>query len=81
MKPELKYEDGKLKAKIEVGVDSDKDGILAAGLASEFFIDAKEALNEIFKSGIPEWAKKIIEKAQPQEQVAAVEAPKAEAQA
>lgn len=81
MKPELKYEEGKLKVKIEVGVDSDKDGILAAGLASEFFIDAKEALNEIFKSGIPDWAKKIIEKTQPQEQVVAVEAPKAEVQA
>lgn len=73
MKPELKYEEGKIKAKIAVGVDSDKDGVFSAGITSEFFIDAKEAVSEVFKSGIPDWAKKIIEKA-PQEQVAVVEA-------
>lgn len=78
MKPEIKYEEGKFKLKLIQGIDADKDAVYSAGVNLEVFIDAQEALNELFKAGIPDWAKKIIEKAQPQ---AAVEDKKEEVQA
>lgn len=62
MKPELKYEDGKLIASAAVGVDSDKDGQLAAGVEVKMFLDAKEAVAEIIKQEIPEWLKNLISK-------------------
>ncbi len=62
MKPELKYENGKLIAKASAGVDSDKDGQLAAGVEVVLFVDAQEAVAEIIKQEIPEWLKALIAK-------------------
>lgn len=64
MKPELKYENGKLLAKAEVGVDTDKDGQNSVGAKVEIYIDAKEAVAEIIKSGVPEWMKDMLPKAE-----------------
>ncbi len=63
MKPELKYEEGKLLAKVDVGVDTDKDGQNAVGAEVKIYIDAKEAVAEIIKSGAPQWLKDMIAKA------------------
>lgn len=62
MKPELKYENGKLIAKASVGIDTDKDGEMSAGMSAEMFIDAKEAVAEIVKQGIPQWMKDLLAK-------------------
>lgn len=67
MKPELKYENGKLIAKGSVGIDTDKDGEFSVGLSAEMFIDAKEAVAEIIKAGIPQWMKDLLEKVAPSE--------------
>lgn len=63
MKPELKYENGKLVAKADIGIDTDKDGQNAVGLQAMIYIDAQEAVAEILKQGVPEWLKGLIEKA------------------
>jgi hypothetical protein len=60
MKPELKYENGKLVANASVGVDTDKDGVQAVSLKAVLEIDAMEAVNEIIKNEIPEWLKKLL---------------------
>lgn len=60
MKPEIKYENGMLVAKAQVGVDTDRDGIMSAGAKVELFIDAKEAVNEIIKQEIPQWLKDLL---------------------
>lgn len=62
MKPELKYENGILKATAAAGVDTDKDGVMSAGVRAEMFIDAKEAVNEIIKQEIPAWMKELLAK-------------------
>ena len=62
MKPELKYENGKLLAKTEVGIDTDKDGQNAVGAKFEMYIDGKEAVAEIIKSGVPQWLKDMLPK-------------------
>lgn len=63
MKPELKYENGKLVAKASVGVDTDKDGQMSVGAEVTLFVDAQEAVAEILKQGIPQWMKDLLEKA------------------
>lgn len=68
MKPELKYQDGKLIAAAVAGVDTDKDGIMSAGVKVEMYIDAQEAVNEIIKQEVPAWLKELVEK-KAQEQV------------
>lgn len=60
MKPELKYENGMLKATVIGGLDTDADGILSAGAKVEMFIDAQEAVNEIVKQEVPAWLKELI---------------------
>jgi len=60
MKPELKYENGKLVAKAAVGVDTDKDGQNAIGAEVVVYVDAKEAVAEIIKSGAPDWLKAML---------------------
>ena len=62
MKPQLKYENGKLLAMAEVGVDTDKDGQSAVGAKVEIYVDAKEAVAEIIKSGVPQWLKDMLPK-------------------
>lgn len=64
MKPELKYEGGKLIASASVGVDSDKDGQQSAGVEVKMFIDAQEAVAEIIKQEVPAWLKDLVAKAQ-----------------
>jgi hypothetical protein len=59
-KPQLKYENGKLIAKAEVGIDGDKDGKNSVSLKAELEIDAFEAVNEIIKDGAPQWLKDLI---------------------
>lgn len=71
-KPELKFEGKVLSVKASVGVDTDGDGAMAAGLKAEFFVDGEEALNEIFKNGIPDWALKLIGVKATEEQKAAL---------
>ena len=61
MKPEIKYEDGKLIAKMEVGVDKNEDGQMSAGAEVKMYIDAKEAVEEIISQGVPEWLKNLID--------------------
>lgn len=62
MKPEIKYENGKIVAKAAVGVDTDKDGAFAVSAAVEVQIDAVEAVNEIIKNEVPAWLKDLIAK-------------------
>lgn len=62
MKPEIKYENGKIVAKAAVGVDTDKDGTFAVSAAVEVQIDAVEAVNEIIKNEVPAWLKDLIAK-------------------
>ena len=62
MKPQLKYENGKLLAMADVGVDTDKDGQNAVGAKVEIYVDAKEAVAEIIKSGVPQWLKDMLPK-------------------
>lgn len=62
MKPELKYEDGKLIAKVAVGLDTDKDGENAVGADVLIYIDAKEAFAEILKQELPSWLKDLLSK-------------------
>lgn len=59
-KPQLKYEDGKLKASASVGIDKDKDGIQSVSLKAELEINAMEAVGEIIKDGVPDWLKKML---------------------
>lgn len=61
MKPELKYEAGKLVAKVAMGVDGDKDQVNAMELELAVKIDVLEAITEIAKTDLP-WLKEIIEK-------------------
>jgi len=60
MKPELKYENGKLVIKASIGVDNDHDGksSLAVGLQVE--VDAVEAIGEIMKDEVPGWLKDLV---------------------
>lgn len=60
MKPTLKYENGKLKAVAEVGIDKDNDGLNSVSLRAELEIDAMEAVNEIVKDGAPQWLKDLL---------------------
>lgn len=60
VKPELKLEGKVLSVKGSVGFDSDGDGKMSAGMEAKLFVDGEEALNEMFKDGIPDWALKII---------------------
>ena len=60
MKPELKYEAGKLIAKASVGVDTDKDGVEAIKASIEVEIDAMEAVGEMIKNEVPEWLKSLL---------------------
>jgi ubiquinone biosynthesis protein Coq4 len=62
MKPELKFENGLLVAKAVTGVDTDKDGEMAIKAEVVITIDAKEAVAEIVKSGVPQWLKDLIAK-------------------
>lgn len=60
MKPELKYENGKLMVKAAVGVDADKDAVNSVELALEISIDAMEAVNEMIKGEVPQWLKDLV---------------------
>lgn len=62
MKPEMKYEDGKLVVKAQAGVDTDKDGQQALSASIVVEIDAMEAVSEIVKNEVPEWLKKLVNK-------------------
>lgn len=62
LKPELKYNQGKLIAKASVGVDTDGDGLHAVSASVMVEIDAKEAVNEIVKEGAPQWLKDLVNK-------------------
>lgn len=62
MKPEIKYEDGKIKAKASVQVDTDKDGVPSLIASVEVEINAMEAVNEIVKDKVPQWLKDLIGK-------------------
>lgn len=59
-KPQLKYEEGKLKASFSAGLDMDKDGQSSVGAEINVFIDAKEAVAEIVKDGAPDWLKDLL---------------------
>lgn len=61
MKPEYKFENGKLIAKFGAGVDADKDAVMSAEIALELKIDVLEAMTEIAKTDLP-WLKEIIGK-------------------
>lgn len=61
MKPELKFENGKLIANAATSVDTDKDGVAALTASVVVSIDAAEAVTEIAKKDLP-WLKAIIEK-------------------
>lgn len=65
MKPELKFEGGKLLVKAAHAVDTDKDGVSAVEAAIELKIDALEAITEIAKKDLP-FLKAILEKVMPQ---------------
>lgn len=60
MKPEIKYENGKIVAKASTMVDTDKDGQAAITASVVVEIDAAEAVGEIIKNEVPEWLKKLI---------------------
>ncbi len=60
MKPEIKYENGKIVAKASTMVDADKDGQAALTASVVVEIDAAEAVGEIIKNEVPEWLKKLI---------------------
>lgn len=76
MTPELKYEEGKLIAKVSVGLDTDKDGVKSVGADVVIFIDAKEAFSEIIKQEIPQWLKDLLSKfSGNKEETPVVEAP------
>lgn len=60
MKPEIKYEDGKIVATASVAVDADKDGKPSVSASVVVEIDAMEAVNEIIKKEIPEWLKNLL---------------------
>lgn len=61
-KPELKYDQGKLIAKGSLGIDTDGDGQNSVALSIALEIDAKEAVSEIVKSGVPQWLKDLLPK-------------------
>ena len=58
-KPELKFEDGKLKIKMEAGLDGDKDGKMAVMGSIMLDIDPVEAVTEIAKKDLP-WLQALV---------------------
>jgi len=60
MKPEIKYENGKIVARAGAQVDTDKDGQPALTATIVVEIDAMEAVSEIVKNEVPEWLKNLI---------------------
>ncbi len=60
MKPQIKYEGGKIFAQGIAALDSDKDGKAAVTIAVEVQIDAMEAVSEIIKNEVPEWLKTLL---------------------
>jgi hypothetical protein len=62
MKPEIKFENGKLVASVKVGVDVDNDGINSVGADVTIYLDAKEVVTEIIKTEIPSWLKDLLER-------------------
>lgn len=59
-KPKVELKDGNLLVTASAGVDSDNDGEFSAGVNVQVFVDSKEAVAEIIKSGVPEWLKNLI---------------------
>jgi hypothetical protein len=59
-KPEMKYEDGKLKISASAGVDSDKDGQSSVKASLQIEVDAMEAIGEIVKNEVPQWLKDLL---------------------
>lgn len=53
MKPEIKFENGKIKAVAQAGLDKDQDGVQSVALKVELEIDAVEAITEIVKKDVP----------------------------
>jgi hypothetical protein len=62
MKPEMKYENGKLLVSASAGVDSDKDGQMAVKASISIEIDAMEAVGEMIKQDVPQWLKDLLAK-------------------
>ena len=60
MKPQIKYENGKIIAEGITSVDSDKDGKAALSIHLQVQIDAMEAVSEIIKNEVPEWLKTLL---------------------
>lgn len=63
-KPEIKYEEGKIVAKVNQGLDADKDGKNSIEAELLVKIDAIEAVSEIIKNEVPQWLLDLIAKKQ-----------------
>ncbi len=62
VEPKLKYENGKLVAQVAVNFDGDGDGLPSVSFNSSLALDAKEAVTEIVKDGVPSWLQELLDK-------------------
>jgi len=59
MKPEIKFEEGKLKVAAAYAVNTDGDEKVAANIAVQVELDAAEIISEIAKKDYP-WLEAIL---------------------